>query len=131
MWSHVIEMDYPILVPVGAELIEKNYTPDWAVEWSKKHECPIDSAMTDNPWERKVTVHGSALARLDELQPEQVGQINKGEGLVIPEHVLKFKRWTRMWEWVGEFAKQDLEYERLPKEVRARMEALENSRKLR
>jgi len=108
MWSHVVEVDYPLLVPIGEEVIEKNYTPEWAIEWSKANECPIDSAMTDKPWERKVTVHGSALARLDEIQA-QLDKINNGEGLVIPEHVLKFKRWIRMWAWIGEFAKQDLE----------------------
>ena len=117
MWSHVIEVDYPLLVPIGAELIEKNYTPEWAIEWSKEHECPIDSAMTDKPWERKVTVHGSALARLDELQVDQLRKINKGEGLIIPESTLKFKRWVRMWEWIGEFSQQDLEYDQIPEEL--------------
>lgn len=122
MWSHVVEVDYPVLVPVGVDVIEKNYTPDWAIELSKKYECPVDSAMQEYPWERKVTVHGSALARLDELQTEQLAQINKGCGLVMEPHVFKFKRWARMWAWIGEFAQSELEWEKIPEETRKKFE---------
>jgi hypothetical protein len=129
MWSHVIEVDYPVLVPVGEEVLEKNYTPDWALEWSKENKCPIDSAMAEDPWERKVTVHGSMLARLDELQVDQLYQINKGCGLVMKDYVFTFKRWARMWAWIGLHTQQDQDYAELPEDVRNLVESQEDDKK--
>jgi len=121
MWSHVIELDYPLFVPAASDaILERNITPDWAIEWSKKYECPIDSSITKKPWNTKVTVHGSALLRMDQLSDGDLSFINYGNGLVPSQEVLEARRFVRMWEWLSEFSSQDLEakeYEDLAKET--------------
>lgn len=40
MWSHVVEIDYPLLVPVGEEVIEKNYTRSGPLSGVKPTSAP-------------------------------------------------------------------------------------------
>lgn len=104
VYSHVIEVDYPVLLPAGLEVLEKNRVPQYAIDWAKEHECPLDSALWEKPWERMAVVNGSALTELNDSLDESVrARLNHGRGEVMTDGQLQMRKLARLFEWFSIF----------------------------
>lgn len=106
----VVTIDYPALLPPEMEdALEPAPVPQWAIEYSSAHDCPVDSALSGNPWRKRVFATGDSIVRLEDYK----GNLNYGLGESPSPDDLQKAKFVRAWEWVADWAAKDIEYEKV------------------